>query len=127
VRKALFVLSILAVLGAWTADTLLQESPAIRSGWGSLAFFAVPLGLLALAWNGPKGKLGWCAAGIFLVGTGSYGAYRTVLGRVSGRPAVAVGDKAPDFTLKDPRGQEVSLSDLASGNRVVLVFFRGRF
>jgi hypothetical protein len=127
VRKALFALSILAFLGAWGADTLLQGFPGIRNGWWSLAFFALPLGLLALAWRGPKGKLGWAAAGIVLLGVGSYGASRTVFGRVSGTPAVAVGDKAPDFTLRDPKGQEVSLSELASGHRVVLVFFRGRF
>jgi hypothetical protein len=126
-RKALFVLSILSFLGAWVADTLLQQLPAIRNGWGSLAFFAVPLGLLMLGWKGPKGKLGWAAAGVFLFGTACYVASRTVFGRVCGAPAVAVGEKAPEFTLKDPQGREVSLGELASGNRVVLVFFRGRF
>ncbi len=36
--------------------------------------------------------------------------------------SVDVGDKAPDFTLKDQHGQDVSLSDYASKN-VVLVFY----
>lgn len=37
---------------------------------------------------------------------------------------VAVGDTAPDFTLLDPRGDPVTLSDLR-GRRIVLVFYRG--
>ncbi len=36
--------------------------------------------------------------------------------------SVDIGDKAPDFTLKDQHGQDVSLSDYA-GKNVVLVFY----
>lgn len=35
---------------------------------------------------------------------------------------IAVGDKAPDFTLPDHTGNEVSLADFA-GKRVLLVFY----
>lgn len=38
---------------------------------------------------------------------------------------VAVGDVAPDFTLKDNAGKTVSLSEAAKDAPVVLVFYRG--
>ncbi len=41
--------------------------------------------------------------------------------------AVKVGDKAPDFTLKNTDGQEISLSQLLSKGPVVLGFYRGRW
>ncbi len=41
--------------------------------------------------------------------------------------AVKVGDKAPDFTLRNTTGQEVSLSQLLSKGPVVLGFYRGRW
>ena len=34
-----------------------------------------------------------------------------------------VGDKVPDFTLKDQNGQDVSLHDFAGKKNVVLAFF----
>lgn len=37
--------------------------------------------------------------------------------------AVEVGDKAPDFTLKDQHGTPVNLSDFAGKKDVVLVFY----
>lgn len=37
--------------------------------------------------------------------------------------AVAIGDVAPDFTLKNTLGDDVSLSDFAGKKNVVLVFF----
>lgn len=40
---------------------------------------------------------------------------------------VKVGDKAPDFTLRNTKGEEVSLGDLLSKGPVVLGFYRGRW
>jgi hypothetical protein len=40
---------------------------------------------------------------------------------------VKVGDKAPDFTLKNTGGQDVSLSALLSDGPVVLTFYRGKW
>ena len=40
--------------------------------------------------------------------------------------AVEVGSEAPDFTLRDEHGQEVTLSSLRGGN-VVLIFFPAAF
>ena len=39
--------------------------------------------------------------------------------------AVSVGGKAPEFTLKNTRGQEVTLSQLLSKGPIVLGFYRG--
>ena len=37
--------------------------------------------------------------------------------------AVEVGDKAPDFTLKDQNNEQISLSDFAGKRNVVLLFY----
>jgi peroxiredoxin len=39
---------------------------------------------------------------------------------------IAVGEKAPDFTLRNQDGEKVSLSDFA-GRKVMLVFYPGDF
>jgi peroxiredoxin len=39
---------------------------------------------------------------------------------------IAVGEQAPDFTLRDQDGEEVSLSDY-SGRKLLLVFYPGDF
>ncbi|HEY3534879.1 MAG TPA: peroxiredoxin [Pedococcus sp.] len=36
---------------------------------------------------------------------------------------LSVGDHAPDFTLKDQNGQDVTLSEFRGGKNVVLVFY----
>lgn len=40
------------------------------------------------------------------------------------KAGLAVGTKAPDFTLKDQNGQEHSLADLLKAGPVALVFIR---
>ncbi len=40
-------------------------------------------------------------------------------------PGLKVGDKAPDFTLKNAFGKNVSLSSLTKKGPVILVFYRG--
>jgi peroxiredoxin len=121
------VLAILGTVGAWVADALLLHVPAFRNGWWSLAFFVVPAALLALAW-GAEGKKGLKAAAwiVFLAGLGGWIGLR-VFPKIGGTPAVAVGDRAPDFMLKDQDGKDVRLSDLTDQGRVVLIFFRGKY
>ncbi len=41
--------------------------------------------------------------------------------------SLAVGAKAPDFTLNDHNGKPVSLAELLSKGRLVVCFFRGRW
>lgn len=41
--------------------------------------------------------------------------------------AVKVGDKCPDFTLKNAKGQKISLHQLLTKGPVVLGFYRGRW
>lgn len=38
---------------------------------------------------------------------------------------VKIGDKAPDFTLSNARGESINLFDQLKQNKVVLVFYRG--
>ena len=42
-------------------------------------------------------------------------------------PGLAVGDRAPDFTLPDAVGRPVSLADLLAKGPVVAVFYRGEW
>ncbi len=41
--------------------------------------------------------------------------------------AVKVGDKAPDFTLKNTAGRDVNLHHLLEQAPVVLIFYRGKW
>lgn len=126
-KQFALVLSILATIGVWVADLLLLSVPAFRNGWWTLTFFAFPAALLVLAWGGEGQKGLKIGAWVFFVaGLGGWIALRT-LPKVDGTPAVAVGDRAPDFMLKDQDGKDVRLSDLSEKGRVVLIFFRGRY
>jgi peroxiredoxin len=127
VKQLALVLAILAVIGVWVADVLLLSVPAFRNGWWTLTFFAFPAALLALAWGG-EGLKGLKAGAwiVFVAGLGGWIALRTIP-KVDSSPAVAVGDLAPNFMLKDQDGKDVRLSDLTDKGRVVLIFFRGRY
>ena len=41
------------------------------------------------------------------------------------RPGLKVGDKAPDFSLPNPDGKPVTLTDYTSHGPVVVIFYRG--
>ena len=41
--------------------------------------------------------------------------------------ALKLGDKAPDFSLRNTSGQEITLTHLLSKGPVVLGFYRGRW
>jgi AhpC/TSA family len=45
--------------------------------------------------------------------------------RESGAAGLRIGERAPDFTLPNQRGETVRLSDRFSGGPVVLSFYRG--
>src|SRR5690348_3947644 len=76
------------------------------------AFFLRP-GIVGAALGG----LALFPAALLLVGTNTSGLPRR-------RPAMAVGDLAPDFSVSDAEGQPFRLSDLR-GSPVLLKFYRG--
>ncbi len=126
-KQLLHVLAILGTIAVLVADVLLLSVPAFRNGWWTLTFFAFPLAFLALGWGGELKKALRVGAWLFFVlALGGWIALRT-LPTIPGTPAVAVGDRAPDFMLKDQDGKDVRLSDLTDQGRVVLIFFRGRY
>ena len=128
-KQLALVLAILGTAGAWVADVLLLSVPAFRNGWWTLSIFAFPAAMLVLAWGGEEHrKLRIAAALIFVVGVGGWIALR-FSGKIPTEPppAVAVGDRAPDFMLKSQDGKDVRLSDLTDQGRVVLIFFRGKY
>jgi hypothetical protein len=125
VRKAPYVLAILATFGVGIADLALLGVPAFRNGWWTMALFAVPAAFLGIGRRG-AGAIRFWAWAVFLAGLLGYPALRLWAFRVpQDPPAVSVGSRAPDFTLPDAEGRPVSLGELARGGRVLLVFFRG--
>ena len=45
--------------------------------------------------------------------------------RESGAAGLRVGERAPDFSLPNQRGERVSLAERLSGGPLVLTFYRG--
>jgi len=128
-KQLALVLAILGTAGAWVADILLLSIPAFRNGWWTLSLFAFPAALLVLSWGGEENKkLRIAAILVFVVGLGGWIALRFT-GKIptDPPPAVAVGDRAPNFMLKDQNGKDVRLSDKTDEGRVVLIFFRGKY
>jgi peroxiredoxin len=50
--------------------------------------------------------------------------FSIVSGQVQ-RQSLKVGDKAPDFSLPNPDGKSVMLTDYTSRGPVVVIFYRG--
>ena len=125
-KKLALVLGLVATAGVWVADTLLLGVPAFRNGWATLPLFLVPFLLLVLGWGAEKaGKLAAAAWIVFVLGAGGYPALRLLTGKIEGKVELQAGMRAPNFTLKDQDGKDVSLSDFTDDHRVLLVFFRG--
>ena len=125
-KKTALVLGLLATPGVWVADVLLLTVPVFRNGWATLPLFLAPLLLVLLGKGAEKaGKLAATAWVVLLLGGGGWIAMRVFWGGVEGTPAVASGDRAPNFTLKNQDGRDASLSDVTDQGRVLLVFFRG--
>ena len=58
-----------------------------------------------------------------LTGTGSFGMMLPLHHQCRGKRVVQVGDRAPDFTRKSTRHEEVSLRDFLGKKNVILFFF----
>lgn len=126
-KRTSLVLAMLATLGVYVADLLLLGVPAFRNGWWTLPLFLAPFALL-LAGRGAEdsGKLAAGAWILFGVAAAAYPALRLFVGVYPEAVELKAGQRAPNFTLKDQEGREVSLSDLSDDHRVLLVFIRSR-
>ncbi|MFN3486756.1 MAG: hypothetical protein ACK44W_14915 [Planctomycetota bacterium] len=124
-KKIPYALSIAAAAGVYAADFFLLGVPAFRNGWWTMAFFTLPGALLMLGPRGAGPIRAWAWA-VFWAALAGYPALRLWAYRLpQDPPAVAAGDRAPDFALPDAQGRTVSLASLVRDGRVLLVFFRG--
>ena len=127
----------LAVLVAVFSYPFLILFPATRDfPWVNFLLFAIGgvllMAGLVRAFGKPKlyrGKvfgpiflfLSLCAFGLF-----AYGSLFAAKQLPASNSAPRVGEKAPEFTLPDKNGKQVSLADLLSGSKaVLLIFYRG--
>jgi peroxiredoxin len=128
-KAFLHVLAILATVGVWVADLLLLSVPAVPQRVVDADVLRVPRGAAGarVGRRGQEGVRGRRVA-VFLVGLGGWIGLR-FSGKIPDNPppAVAVGERAPDFMLKDQDGKDLRLSDLTDQGRVVLIFFRGKY
>jgi hypothetical protein len=91
-----------------------------------LGALGLAVGLAAIAAWRSRGWLTVSALAVSMLLLVLAGLFHFVAMRVPpGRPLVAVGQPAPEFTLPDAAGRSVSLSDYRDRKPVVLVFYRG--
>jgi hypothetical protein len=104
--------------------------------WANLLLFGIGGALLIVglfrAFGRPqlyRGKIFgsvFTVIALFLFGFFSYEIFYILRQVPPSTGAPHVGQRAPDFTLRDQNGNAISLSDLRSGSRaVVLIFYRG--
>jgi len=127
----------LFALAGFLSYTFFAQFPITRDfPWANLLLFAVGGILLVLglfrAFGKPqvyRGKiLGSILAilGIFMFGFFSYVFFYVLRQVPASNGAPRVGQKAPEFTLSDQDGKDVSLQDLANRSKAVaLIFYRG--
>ena len=129
VSERLAVLSLVVALGAAAAYALLLRVALVRNHpEGYVVAFALATALAALAAARARGRR-WPArlalgVGSLLLVAGTW--FNFVLARVPSTPtALHVGERPPDFTLRDAAGRPVSLADYRGKKPIVLVFYRG--
>jgi hypothetical protein len=116
------LLSIGTVVGSMA---LLNALVSVRPFW-----YLSGLGLAALiaayaVWR-RRGGVTITALVISVLLLGLAGYFNFLIARVPDTPsALVVGRPAPDFTLPDPAGRQVTLSDYRGKKPVLLVFYRG--
>jgi hypothetical protein len=127
----------LFALAGFFSYTFFAEFPITRDfPWANLTLFAVGGILLVLglfrAFGKPqvyRGKIVGpilIALGICMFGFFSYVFFYVLRQVPPSTGAPRVGQKAPDFTLSDQDGKDVSLQDLVSRSKAVaLIFYRG--
>lgn len=97
--------------------------------WTAFLLIAVALALLIAGWRRAPKKLVpslVAAFALFLMGAFTFLVTVGSKNLPLSTSAPAAGEKAPEFTLSDANGRQVSLSNLLDGsNGVLLVFYRG--
>ena len=124
-------------LAGFFSYTFFAQFPITRDfPWANLLLFAVAGILLVLglfrAFGKPqvyRGKITGpilAVLGIFMFGFFSYVFFYVLRQVPASAGAPRVGQKAPEFTLSDQDGKDVSLQDLVSRSKAVaLIFYRG--
>ena len=126
---------VVAVGGLLSYQFFIQFPSTRDFPWANLLFFAIGGALLLVglfrAFGRPqvyRGKIFGAIFAVIAVLLFAFFSYLTfyVLKQVPlSAQAPRVGEKAPEFTLSDQNGKQVSLSDLLSPNGAVLIFYRG--
>jgi hypothetical protein len=96
---------------------------APRAHQGAMAVAGVAAGVALV--SGP-GWLGGAAAGAVVLMASAFLVLTTASRLPPQRPAVAVGERAPDFTAPDADGRPFALAGLR-GRPLLLKFFRGHW
>ena len=126
---------VVAVGGLFSYQFFIQFPSTRDFPWANLLLFAIGGALLLVglfrAFGRPqvyRGKIFGAILAVIAVLLFAFFSYVTfyVLKQVPlSAQAPRVGEKAPEFTLSDQNGKQVSLSDLLSPNGAVLIFYRG--
>ncbi len=105
--------------------------------WANLLLFGIGAALLLVglfrAFGRPqfyRGKVfgsSFAAVSLFLLAFFAYETFYVLRQVPLSAQAPRVGEKAPEFSLPDQNGKQVTLTDLLSPNGAVLIFYRGHW
>src|SRR2546428_8533201 len=123
----LAALSVVLCGTAIAVYALLLRVPAIRNHpEGYVAVFAIAATIAGLAVALGRRWYAWTALALALVLFAGGAAFHFVLARIPDAPInLRVGERAPDFTLRDAGGRPLSLADYPGMEPGGLGFFRG--
>ena len=123
----LVALSLVVSAAAIAVYSQLLRVPAVRNNpEGYVAAFAIAAVIAGLAVALGRRWYAWTALAVTLLLFLGGATFNFVLARIpAAHTTLRVGERAPDFTLRDAAGRPVSLADYRGRQPVVLVFYRG--